>query len=159
MHESQQHTQKLFDAIRVQDEDSEERQMDLDDKEMPNKHLQFHQMQMSAELPVLFKTKEKMQMRMQDKGVRRCRKCRQVTPTFHDEDGEEKRMDMDNEGAPQTSPVPSDTNVRGAASVIQDKGADKGTIRGRKGAGKGMDEGAGRSCGTRRCKGANKGVR
>ncbi|KAG1842160.1 hypothetical protein DFJ58DRAFT_666167, partial [Suillus subalutaceus] len=35
----------------------------------------------------------------------------QAMPAFHNEDGEEKRMDMDAEGAPQTSPVPSDTNM------------------------------------------------
>ncbi|KAG1891533.1 hypothetical protein F4604DRAFT_1706903 [Suillus subluteus] len=42
--------------------------------------------------------------------VKVAKKC-QAAPAFRDEDGEEKRMDVDDEGAPQTSPVPSDANM------------------------------------------------
>ncbi|KAG2029176.1 hypothetical protein BDR03DRAFT_1018778 [Suillus americanus] len=35
----------------------------------------------------------------------------QPTPAFCNEYGEEKRMDVDDEGTPQTSPVPSDANM------------------------------------------------
>lgn len=42
--------------------------------------------------------------------VKVAKKC-QVAPAFRDEDGEEKRMDVDDEGAPQISPVLSDANM------------------------------------------------
>jgi hypothetical protein len=42
--------------------------------------------------------------------VKVAKKC-QVAPAFRDEDGEEKRMDVDDEGAPQTSPILSDANM------------------------------------------------
>ncbi|KAG1754234.1 hypothetical protein EDB19DRAFT_1665358 [Suillus lakei] len=42
--------------------------------------------------------------------IKVAKKC-QVAPAFRDEDGEEKRMDVDDEGDPQASPALSDANM------------------------------------------------